>query len=251
MRPIRSAILTMPLLAAVLMPVAADDHWAYAGDKGPANWGRLAKDFATCASGNAQSPIDLEDTDPVVMNRMAFDYRVTPVDLLNTGHTVQMAVEPGSSFRIGDKVWELVQFHLHTPSEHAVLGVHAPMELHFVHRNAKGAFAVIGVMVTEGEENRAAGEFWQSLPIEPGQRNKVPSVLVNPRDLMPSASGFYRYMGSLTTPPCSEGVNWFVMKEAIEMSAAQIRAAKALTQMNARPLQARNHRMILDSEGTP
>ncbi|WCL54207.1 carbonic anhydrase [Gimibacter soli] len=251
MYPIRPVALMAAMILSAAAHAQVEDRWGYSGNKGPDRWGKLSRDYATCATGTAQSPIDISATDPIVMNRLEFDYKVTPVDLHNTGLTIKFAVEPGSSVKIGDKIWVLTEINMHAPSEHAVLGVHAQMELEFMHKNAWDEIAVFSVLVKEGREHRAASEFWASLPIEAGQQNKVPTVLVNPRDLMPSSRGFYRYMGSLTTPPCTEGVHWYVMKEPIEMSAAQIRALKTLTKMNARPLQDRNHRMILDSEGTP
>lgn len=229
---------------------AADGHggaaaWGYGGAGGPGTWGSLSRDYHACAAGLNQSPIDLAAFDGASVTPVDFDYRLTPVAIVNNGHTIQLNYAPGSGIRIGDKRYELLQFHFHAPSEHSVEGRQAPMEAHFVHKGADGSLAVIGVLMAEGEENMALREFWGLMPRQGGQQQHNPKVLINARDLLPHAAGYYRYMGSLTTPPCSEGVNWYVMAEPVPVAAAQVEQFRTVIGANARPVQPVNNRLVL------
>ncbi|OFX13924.1 MAG: hypothetical protein A2516_11875 [Alphaproteobacteria bacterium RIFOXYD12_FULL_60_8] len=225
-------------------------HWSYSGEGGPGTWGTMSSEFAACATGHNQSPIDIADAETAEMKRLQLSYKVTPLELLNNGHTIQATYQPGSTLHVGNKAYALAQFHFHTPSEHLVRGAPAAMEIHFVHKDAAGAIAVIGVLVTEGTHNMAAEELIAQLPGRGGETVKAASTLINARDLMPDGMDYFRYMGSLTTPPCTEGVNWFVLKEPISMSAEQISRLTAVMGQNARPAQPRNGRLLLDATST-
>ncbi len=221
--------------------------WGYAGAGAPENWGRLSKDYHLCLLGTEQSPIDIGGApfDGATVAPIDFDYRLSPVEITNTGHTIQVNYAPGSGITLRGTRFELLQVHFHTPGEHAVQGQRAPMEAHFVHQSAEGELAVVGVLMREGEENLALSEFWSLMPRQAGETRQEKRVLINARDLLPHDTGYYRYMGSFTTPPCSEGVNWQVMAEPVSASAQQIQFFAKLIGENARPVQPSGKRLVL------
>lgn len=181
---------------------------------------------------------------------MSFAYDPTPLRVLNNGHTVQVNYEHGSTMTVEGKTYELVQFHFHAPSEHAIDGKLCDMEVHLVHRNSEGKLAVISILMNVGRENLALREIWQNLPRQVGPENLVQRNVVNAHDFLPHNATHYRYMGSLTTPPCSEGVNWFVMSQPIEVSREQVEQFASIIGANNRPLQEVNNRLILAPRGT-
>lgn len=221
--------------------------WGYAGDNGPEHWGGLSDDFAACDAGRMQSPIDVERNGSFAADTVEidFDYRLTALTILHNGHTVQANYAPGSGITVAGKRYELLQFHFHTPSEHATDGKQFPMEFHFVHKSADGKLAVVGVLVQSGIENLAMREMWDHMPMHEAEAETYDSVVINGRDLLPGDRAYYRYMGSLTTPPCSEGVNWFLLTEPVTASSEQIAKMSEALGGNARPLQARNNRLVL------
>jgi carbonic anhydrase len=245
-----SASVTAGLLATTLFAggVAAQDNWSYSGNNGPASWHQLSPGYAQCRTGRSQSPIAIDGTDPVIMHRLVTDYRVSPLDLKNNHHSVSMKYASGSRLIVGAKRFNLLDFSFHSPGEHTVAGEQFPMSIQFKHRAADGSMAIVATLVREGAANLAAQEIWDNMPLEAGQAMKSAKVLVNARDLMPTDKGYYRYMGSLTTPPCSEGVHWYVLKKPLELSKAQIDLLRGVVGGDsARPLQPRNNRMILDA----
>jgi carbonic anhydrase len=169
-----------------------------------------------------------------------FDYRPTPLEVENNGHTIEVKVASGSYLRIGQERYQLVQFHFHTPSEHRLQGQEYPMELHFVHRNALGELAVVGVFLREGAANPIIQRIWDRAEAEPAQ-----AEMLDPEDLLPANRDYYRYAGSLTTPPCTEGVRWHVLHEPVDVSAAQVDEFRAIFPLNARPIQPLNGRPVL------
>lgn len=220
-------------------------HWGYGGHNGPEYWGNLDPAYVLCRTGRRQSPIDIAAArhDPTI-GPLGADYKKTRLTLVNNGHTIQVNCEPGSRLAYGTQRYELLQFHFHSPSEHLIEGRAFGMEAHFVHRGAKGGAAVIGVLMTEGESNPALAEFWEYVP---AREATVPtSLALNPAELLPQGIHFYAYEGSLTTPPCSETVQWIVMKDPIEVSRAQIDRFRSLIGENARPVQPLNDREVLE-----
>ncbi len=224
--------------------VGAPPHWAYAGERGPENWGGLSEDYAACAIGVVQSPIDL--TLPGLASDMALsvDYVSGPLEIFNNGHTVQINFAPGSTMNNGEKDYALLQLHFHTPSEHTVDQVRFPLEAHFVHRADDGGLGVIGVLFEEGAHNDALNPVLATLPQEVSAPRKIDSVEFNPSSLLPQDLAVYRYSGSLTTPPCSEGVAWHVATNVSQASAEQLSALRAVLGENARPVQPLNHRQL-------
>lgn len=216
-------------------------HWAYEGEAGPEYWAELDAAYEACGAGLEQSPIDLTASTAADLVNILFDYAESNVNILNNGHTIQVNYDEGSSINVGEHVYNLRQFHFHSPSEHAVDGVLYPLEMHLVHADADGNLAVVGVLVSEGEENPAFTPVWADVPAEEIEAQAT-GMVVNAADFLPAEQVFYRYNGSLTTPPCSEGVLWSVMATPIEMSAEQIAAFTTIFEGNNRPLQPLNDR---------
>src|SRR4030042_4507572 len=182
-------------------------HWGYEGEGSPANWGTLKPEFAVCGSGMSQSPIDIDRAIKASLDKIVFSYKETPVKIINNGHSIQVNYEPGSSITVDGQTYELIQFHFHAPSEHALKGKLLDMELHLVHKNDRGELAVVGVFLKKGAPNKVIKVLWDNIPKEINKENIVDGIAVNASAMLPSDSGYYHYYGSLTTPPCTEGVN--------------------------------------------
>ena len=176
----------------------------------------------------------------------ALDYRAMPLRIVNNGHTIQVNADPGSSCTIGGKRYELLQFHFHHPSEHLISGKPFDLECHFVHKSSTDDLAVVGVFVKPGAKNAVLQTIFDAMPMTAGPEMNA-GGLVDPTALLPKSGGYVRYMGSLTTPPCSEGLTWTVFKQPIEASHDQIRKFASLFPSNARPVQLRNRRFVVES----
>ena len=221
-----------------------DVHWRYDGANAPYRWGDMKSDFALCKSGTRQSPIDIRnpvvsDTDPI-----RFHYEDAPLKVTNNGHTIQVDVAPGSFILHGGQRYELMQFHFHTPSEERVNGRAFDMVAHLVHKSAQGRVAVVAVLLTAGKEQAMLQHVWNAMPGSAHRSRERLDLMINAAQLLPADPAYYSFMGSLTTPPCTEGVQWLVMKTPVEISREQISHFAALYPMNARPLQASNDRLI-------
>lgn len=177
--------------------------WGYEGPGGPAQWGDLGAEYALCKAGRAQSPIDLAEANVEAAVAISTAYRPTALTVLNNGHTVQFNIGSGSTLTSGGKTFNLIQVHFHTPTEHAIGGKTFPLEAHFVHQSAAGQLAVIGVMIVEGEANPALASLLRHLPLQESAPQTYPGTMIDPNGLMPADLSLFRYMGSLTTPPCS------------------------------------------------
>ena len=220
-------------------------HWEYTGGDGPAHWSTLAPDFAACAGRN-QSPIDLDNFIEAELPPIAFDYKTGGHDFINNGHTVEVDYDEGSSISIDDDVFALKQFHFHAPSENRIDGKSFPIEAHFVHADSQGRLAVVAVMFVQGENNPALEALWDNLPARAEDRHDL-SPEVAAASFLPAERDYYRYDGSLTTPPCSEGVRWLVLKQPVSASATQIRQlTQVLGHPNNRPVQPLWARVVLE-----
>lgn len=220
--------------------------WGYIGEKGPENWGSLSKEFNICQAGNSQSPVNLESTVDADLTPLEINYKDSPLRVINNGHTIQVNYQPGSFLTLDGERYELLQFHFHHPSEHKVEGENSPMELHLVHKGQQGNLAVIGVFLKEGKSNPTLRNIWQEMPIIKSDENTIPEVSINALELLPENKDYYRYFGSLTTPPCSETVNWIVLKEPVEISIRQVKQFAQIFPMNARPIQLVKRRFVLE-----
>ncbi len=223
-------------------------HWEYDGDGGPAKWGDLAQEFATCKTGKTQSPVDIGGGAATDLKPIEFNYSPGALEVLNNGHTVQVPRLAAGAITLDGKTYDLQQFHFHAHSEHTLNGKPTEMELHLVHKNMAGELAVVGVLMKEGKPNPALAAVAQHIPKVAGEVQKAADVKLNAADLLPASRGYYHYMGSLTTPPCSEGVHWLVLKAPIEVSKEQIAAFTAVMHQNARPVQPLNSRTIQASK---
>lgn len=242
------AVLALTMIAA--QAHAADVHWSYHGEQGPEHWGDRSPAFARCKTGQEQSPVDLYDAKDALLRPLAPQWLNAPIDITNNGHTVQHSIDNGSTLQIDGQTYTLAQYHLHSPSEHTVDGASYPLEIHFVHENAAGQLAVLGVFVREGDENPALASLLKYAPKTAGSV-KVANVSIDPTALLPTPTltSYFRYAGSLTTPPCSEGVKWHVAKSRITASRAQIDAFRALFHgLNARPVQPLFQRVIEEND---
>lgn len=223
-------------------------RWSYSGPGGPGNWGSLSPGYRTCSGGRMQSPIDLAGAFPAKGPALKFDYRATPLKVVNTGHTVLVNSTPDSTLTVAGQVYELLQFHFHAPSEHAIAGARAPMEAHFVHRNAAGTLVVVGVTIRQGGHNPALAPIIAATPPEAGSSAATAGATIDPSALLPPDAGaYFHYSGSLTTPPCSERVRWFVLTKPVRASRDQIAAFGRVFGPNARPLQGRYGRLLIAS----
>ncbi len=220
-------------------------HWGYSGHEGPDHWAQLSAEFGTCGSGKNQSPVNLTGMVEGDLPKMTVNYLVGGKDVVNNGHTIQVNYEPGSTITVAGKTFELKQFHFHSPSENTIEGNSFAMEGHFVHADKDGNLAVIAVMYKVGEQNAELEKAWAHMPHEAGTSHNLHSK-VDANKLLPHDHDYYRFNGSLTTPPCSEGVNWFVMKFYDTASKAQIdKFIHAMHHDNNRPVQPLNARVII------
>ncbi|QTD45799.1 carbonic anhydrase [Ottowia testudinis] len=219
-------------------------HWGYSGAGAPENWAKLSGDNFACAGKN-QSPINLTGFIQAQLEPLKLSYRAGGNEIVNNGHTIQVNFAPGSTLMLDNISFELKQFHFHAPSENHVQGKSYPLEAHLVHASKDGQLAVVGLMYEEGAENAALKQFWGAMPAKGGQKAPLATV-VNAAGMLPAKLDYYRFNGSLTTPPCSEGVRWLVLKAPLTASKAQISAFEhVMHHPNNRPLQPVNARPVL------
>ena len=232
------------LLASCAAYAGSATYWTYSGEKGPDNWAKLRPDYAGC-NGKNQSPINLTGFIKADLKPIDFTYQPEGNEILNNGHTVQVNYAEGSSIVVDGIRFSLKQFHFHAPSENQINGKSYPMEAHLVHADKDGNLAVVAIMFIEGKENKTLAQAWSHMPKNSGDKQTVPSP-VAAEGLLPSNRDYYRFNGSLTTPPCSEGVRWLVMKEPVSASRQQIQAfAHVMHHPNNRPVQPTNARLVL------
>ena len=241
---------TMTALACLVVSVgvaAGGDGpaWSYTGERGPEHWGDLAPEFVQCKVGLNQSPVDITNTLNADLPALELNYTGSTTTIVNNGHTAQASVEPGNTLVVDGEAFELLQFHLHTPSEHRINGRSFPLETHYVHRNAKGELAVVGVLHEIGPASKQLQEFEAKIPTAINQ--PVPYVkALGGLPITRLDKSYYRYNGSLTTPPCSEGVRWFVLKQTITITREQQEIYESLIGLDARGPQPINARLILE-----
>lgn len=215
-------------------------HWTYTSQDA---WAKVSREAAACAVGGRQSPINLYGDAESNLPELDFAYAGVEGDFFNNGHTLQVAVPQGLAFTAGGKAYSLAQAHFHSPSEHVVDGERFGLELHFVHKTAEGKLAVVGVLFREGAENPALRALFAKMPPKVGEASAV-KVYFDPSAFMPADRAYFRYAGSLTTPPCSEGVEWRVIRAPLTASKVQIEAFREIVGENARDLQPLNGREV-------
>jgi carbonic anhydrase len=260
MKPLRmivrsglGAIICSTILAAgAPLALAADvvpHHWSYSGETGPAHWASEDESFATCGIGKQQSPIDIEKSVRKDLPAIKFAYQPTPLKVTDTGHSFQVNAAAGSGgITVGDEHYDLVQIHFHEPSEERIHGHGYAMVAHIVHKNAKGELAVVAVLINKGKTNSFLQPVFDNFPASGTPESAVAGANINVGELLPTNQGYFTFDGSLTTPPCSEHVRWFVLKTPVEASEKQLNQFGARYHGNARPTQKLNGRTIEESK---
>lgn len=244
-----SLLIACLLTASAISAAQQDTHWDYVGKYGPVNWGKLDPAFRACSEGKEQSPIDIRGAHlNKTLQPIEFHYLAGAVSIENTGHTIMITPNPGSYIIANGVRYELVQFHFHHPAEEAIKGKLDDMDVHLVHKSADGKLAVIAVRFREdaGDANATLATLWAHMPNRVGQKENIP--LINPAGLLPGDRGYWTYTGSLTAPPCTEGVRWFVMEQDLALSREQLNQFSQLYRLNSRPLQDTHGRRIEANE---
>ena len=226
--------------------ILRDIPWSYEGDGGPSNWGKLRADYATCATGKRQSPIDIRDGIRVNLEPIKFEYARTQFRIVDTGHAVQVGVGAGLGLRVMGKRFELSHLEFRRPAEERVNGRTYDMSAQLVHRSDDGQTAVVVVLLEKGAEHPLIQTLWDNLPLEP-DLEVAPEAAIDLNVLLPENRAYWTYMGSLTTPPCTEGVLWMVLKQPVQVAAEQVAIFARVFRSNARPVQPGNGRLVKES----
>lgn len=224
-----------------------EHSWDYGETLGPSHWADLKPEFATCKTGHRQSPIDIRNPQRADLSPIRFDYQPSPLHIIDNGHTVMANYQPGSFMSVGGKKYALKQFHFHRPSEERINGQTFEMSVHLVHADQTGKLAVVAVLLQQGEDNPLLDELWKNLPQEQEKENRLDNIQIDASRMLPTSRGYYTFSGSLTTPPCSEDVVWFVLKNPTTASAKEIERFSQLYSNNARPIQPLYARVVLES----
>ena len=228
----------------------AEVHWDYAGANGPQAWARLNPEFATCATGQRQSPIDIDESVTLrgPAEAIGFDYNTSSATVVNNGHTIQIDMNGDNGIVVRGSRYQLMQLHFHHPSEERINHRGFAMVAHLVHKDYMGRLAVVAILLEPGEANPAINKFWTYMPLGPGDRVAMPAGSVDLAQLLPKDQRYYQFMGSLTTPPCSENVLWMILKQPVTLSYEQMRLFAQQFPNNARPTQPINGRVIRDAQ---
>ena len=238
--------IAMILICSGLAFAEGKKHWGYSGHEGPSHWGELSPEFELCGSGKNQSPVDLKGMIEADLEPIIFDYKPMPLEVVNNGHTIKVAYENESSIKIEGQTFKLLQVHFHSPSENLIDGKSFPMEAHLVHADDNGNLAVVAVMFEKGADNSTINTVWAHMPFKVGKVVSQSKIPVDLNEMLPENRDYYRFNGSLTTPPCTEGVRWFVMKEALQTSQKQLDVFHAVMhEDNNRPVQPLNARPVM------
>lgn len=243
-----AALLALTSLSAGAAETPRPAHWEYRGARGVAHWAQLDHGFETCGIGHRQSPIDIQHATPAPLPALEFGYTTVSPAIVNNGHTIQVNVPAGQFLTLAGKRLELLQFHFHTPSEERMKGKESAMVAHFVHRDEKGHLGVVAVLLEPGSQGSAFDTVLDHLPRRAGETLTVADLKLDLQALLPKDHGYYDFEGSLTTPPCSEGVHWMVMRQPVKVTSQHIQAFRALYAHNARPVQPLNGREVKVSQ---
>ena len=261
----RWMIFVLPFVAPLLVPASSQaqwrTRWEYEGAKGAEHWSELDPDYAACNVGKEQSPIDIRDAEKAELPVLRFESKSGPLKyLVNNGHTIRVnyhdAPGAGNFLIVGDKRYQLTQFHFHHPSEEYIHGKPYDMVAHLMYQGSDGKVAGVAVLLKAGRANATIQQIWEHMPKTESTvladfshaEEEVAGVEIDPGNLLPHNLGYYMYMGSQTAPPCNEGVTWYVLKTPVEVSVAQINAFAALYPHDVRPLQPLNGRVVKESQ---
>lgn len=243
------------VVALVLLPASSRAQWrspwSYEGPKGPTHWGDLDPQYISCKVGKEQSPIDIRNAKKAPLPSIQFEYKSGPLRIINNGYTavrVNYAPGNGNFLIVGNKRYELTQFHFHRPSEEYVHGKPYDMVIHFMHQSSDGKVAAVAVLLRAGNANATVQQLWEHMPKTPGGEELIPGVQIDPAGLLPPEVAYYTYIGSQTAPPCTESVTWFVLKTPVDISAEEINAFAKLYPYDIRPIQPLNGRVVRESK---
>lgn len=240
-----AGIIGASVYASIGFAGSGSSQWGYSGESGPQHWGSLHAKFSACSQGKHQSPVDIHNAIEGHLAPINFDYKAGGFETVNNGHTIQVNYERGSSIEVDGETFNLLQYHFHSPSENQINGVVYPMEAHFVHADREGNLAVVGIMFVQGKHNDELEKAWKHMPKHAGTKDRM-SKTSSAEKMLPIERDYYRFSGSLTTPPCTEGVRWMMMKQPVEASKKQIqRFRNVLKEPNNRPVQPLNARFIV------
>jgi len=242
----KKAAAAAAVAAAAPPPPRFSNVWAYEGENGPAYWGKINPAWAKCGDGSRQSPIDIRDGMKVELEQITFDYHPSSFNVTDNGKTVQVMVGGGNFITVNNRMYELIQFHFHRPSEERINGKGYEMVVHLVHKDGEGRIAMLALLLERGKPQPVIQTVWNNLPLEKLE-TMAPSVVLDPMELLPARRDYFTFMGSMTTPPCQEGVLWLVMKEPVQASPAQMALFSRLYPLNARPIQPSSGRIIKES----
>ncbi|WP_249226249.1 carbonic anhydrase [Entomohabitans teleogrylli] len=241
-------LMVSALLATASLNAQASEHpaWSYDGNGSPEHWAELSPEYSQCQTGANQSPINITAALKTNLEPLNLRFMELPLKEVNNGHTIQVADKGGDILTLDNQTFELQQFHFHTPSENTIEGRSFPLEAHFVHQNATGEIAVVAVMFRPGEENKELSKLWQHMPASAGSETAI-SQKIDLKGLFPKEMSYYRFSGSLTTPPCTEGVRWIVMKQPVTVSEQQVKQfAAVMRHPNNRPVQPAHGRVVVE-----
>jgi len=228
-------------------PPPPEVPWTYEGKTGAGKWARLSETFATCGIGTRQSPIDIRETIRADLPPIRFSYKPVPLSIVDTGHSIQVNTVGAGSITVDGEDYELVEFHFHKPSEEKINGKGYDMEAHLVHKSKAGRLTILAVMLQTGKEQKLVRTLWNNLPLEQNRIVSKPEISIDPMQLLPATREYFTYSGSLSTPPCSEGVLWLVLKSPMQVSKEQAAGFGKIYRNNARPVQPANGRVIKES----
>jgi carbonic anhydrase len=239
-----SAVVMFFALLAPAQEQSHHPHWSYEGESGPTHWGDLTPEFATCKSGHEQSPINITNAITSDTSPIRFEYKPSPLRIIDNGHTVQVNYAPGSFMSVGDKQYELKQLHFHHPSEERIKGKSYELVAHLVHADPEGKLAVVAVLFIEGQSNPVVKRIFNHIP-QSKEAEETAKETINAADLLPDSHRYFTFAGSLTTPPCTEGVAWFLLPSPVTLSNSELASFTKIYPHNARPVQALNNRKVL------
>lgn len=247
-------LVTLTLFSLYPLAYAADqthpteNHWSYQGQTGPGTWGDLSKEYTTCKLGKHQSPIHIETATSSPLPKLVFDYQPIPLTIENNGHTIKVDAEKVGSLTLGEDTYQLKQVHFHSPAEEVIQKQHFDMVAHLVHQNTEGKLAVVAALFNKGNTSHPLiATLWDTLPTKEGDAQTHAQLKIDFTKLLPEDKNYYTYEGSLTTPPCSEGVKWLILKQTQTISSEQLAAYQALYPQSARPVQPLNDRTVFSS----
>lgn len=241
----QALVLSLELVLFFCSPQGRTAHWSY---EDPEQWGKLDPSYSLCSSGHVQSPIDVKNPRPADLPPLLVDYQTVPLNIVDNGHTIQVNYPAGSTLSVGDKTYTLKQFHFHHPAEEQIDGRTFPLVAHLVHADSEGHLAVIAVLFESGNKHSLIETLWNNIPAVKLEPQVKATVSVQAKDLLPRELSYFTFAGSLTTPPCTEGVTWYVLRNHATISEAEVDAFAKVYPMNARPAQPANGREILESK---